>query len=101
MSSFKDFLLTTLSSGSVLGVLVYFWFEYTGVGKNLEMKWLRLLVAVFSGFLGVGLWSLGALLEYLPITSATIGDVIWTYGVCTGVTTFTSASLVHGFTRET
>jgi len=98
--SLRLFLLSILSGSFALGPAIFAAMEYLEIGQNLAPKVKRLAVAGLAGVLGVGAWALALGLGYIeapPVVSTEfVLDAVGSSGVMTALSTFTSATLIHG-----
>jgi hypothetical protein len=96
----KMFLLAILSGSFALGPAIFAAMEYLEVGQNLAPKWKRLAVAGLAGLFGVSAWAMALWLGYIeqPVvfTPEYIVSNVWSAGVMTALSAFTSATLIHG-----
>jgi hypothetical protein len=102
MIELREFLLATLASGAAVGGFIFLLFEYFDIAATMPIKWKRVFIAIISGLSGTALWAFTVWLGYLtqPETNQAIAEAIWMYGVGTGFSAFTTATLVHGFAKK-
>ena len=94
------FLLAILSGSFALGPAIFMAMEYLEVGQQLPPKTKRLVVAALAGWIGVGAWAMALWLGYIeqPVvfTPEYVLSNVWSAGVMTALSAFTSATLIHG-----
>lgn len=96
----RMFLLSILTGSFALGPAIFLAMEYLEFRKRLVPKHRRLLVAGLSGVIGIGVWTLARWLGYIDsvdtLSTEYVLPNVWTYGVMTAFSAFTSATLIHG-----
>lgn len=98
--SLVDFLTSFLGGSIVLGPVVFAFFEYTTLLRDVHYKVKPLIVAIVSAAVGIALWGLAAYLGIVPMdTKEVIAEAVWQYGIMTGVSAFMSSTVIHGATK--
>lgn len=96
----KDFILSILAGSFALGPIIFAACERIAAFGQLNAEAKRWVVAAASGIVGVAAWAIALWLGYVDQPTAYTPDYVlssvWTYGVLTGYSAFTSASLLHG-----
>jgi hypothetical protein len=95
------FLLSILWGAFGIGPAVYGVMECLEIGQRLAPKMKRLLVATLSGLVGIGAWAAALWLGYIEavdtMSTQYIVSTVWSYGVLSALSAFTSATLIHGY----
>jgi hypothetical protein len=97
----RSVIAAVLSGSIALGPMVFALFEYTRLIDKFPLEWKRVIIAAVSGLAGVLIWEFAVYMGYVafPDSRQVVADAIWTHGVLTAFSAFTSATLIHGFKR--
>jgi hypothetical protein len=97
MTTFQAFVISVLSGGFALGPWLFTAFEYVTFLKQRPPAQKRMLVAVFAGVISLSLWGLAIYLGYMPAPADRAGfaEAIWSNGILSGLSAFTSCTLLH------
>jgi len=89
--------ISVLSGGFALGPWLFTAFEYVPFLTHQSPAQKRMLVAVFAGVMSLSLWGLAIYLGYMPTPAdrASFAEAVWTNGILSGLSAFTSCTLLH------
>lgn len=100
--SLQAFLTAALTGSVALGPILFSLLRTYGWLERVPSKYRALTVAGLSGAVSLALWGLAAWLGYVPLpaTRTAAAEAIWTYGILSGFAAYTTATALHGYTKD-